>query len=1491
MLALTAGGGIAQAITVRDFEHPASTNPYQVFGPGNDQRQDTPNDPNYDQAEPDTLNSPTSSNFYDERFDLFGFNSSLTASALYKDPFDQGEPEPDGNFTGSRNTMPQISGFNAAGAWKLERGRPDVTVAILDTGIKWDNQGLRDRVHLNTGELPYPDTSGPALESGVDCTTYTPGQYDANGDGAVNVEDYACDPRVSVTWSGRQGPTGLVTGQDVLHAFGTCKITAHAIDPTVGCPAGGQFDNDGNGYANDIVGWNFFDNSNDPTDRSSYFAAENHGSGRANDAVERGNDGQGSIGVCPHCQVEPLRVWDTFVSDGNTFGQAMTYAADNGVKVIEGADGSLYHSAFAEAASQYAYDKGAVQTYSGDDLNTGNHNYPGNYSHAMLIQGTVPDSIGLGQAFPSPPSGTPPQIVDTINRIETLFQQAGGSSSVPVGTYFRGANTTQYGGHSSLAMEGTTGSANTGKASGAAALVVSAGLDAPLANGGPVVLQPDETREILEQTAERVTVPNTAGTGSPDPGADPSLPRDEQWTSHFGWGRVDLGAAVALAQSGRIPPEAAIDSPDWFAPLTGATLNVTGLARARFATDANKSFQWKLMWAPGIQPAAGSWQVAGTGSSPTGATVTSFASIDLNAVRTALASMVVPPDTGGPTFAGANPYQQQFTVQLEVTGTGIKTTGIDRRVFTAFTDPSLRAGYPKRMGTGGEAPVRYADLNGDNVQELIVPTEDGVVHAYEPDGSELAGWPVHTGEQAAAIGHETSPALGAIGAPNEPPRAPVVADLDGTGHPDVITVAGTHVYAWHGNGTPVAGFPASEDLANCGPAFEHQSGDVTQQQRAKCGFLASPAVAHLEGYDQPLDIVAPSLDGHLYAFERDGTTVPGYPVLLRDPSVANNHQIAESINDPAIGNLGLPGENYDDVVVATNEEYGAPGGSSDISFSGALASAAGGSTRVYAIDGKSGQFLPNWPIAVPGIIQNVLPLVGPGNDPSIATIGGAPQIITSATGGSLTETAPSGTQTQTMQQNAYGPASNATDKSGSLNLFEGASVGDLLGTGTPDVVKYQATLGAAANLLLVGQNVAWNHLIGAWDGSSGAPLPAFPTVTDDYQFLSSSDIVKVDTGPTASGPTNQVLAGTGLGLLHAYDGATGQDVTGFPKQTGGWLFSPATLSTDGRMADITREGYLFEWKVSQPACQSQWPTFRHDPHDSGNYNHDGTPPASPAQVSLTGLGGNSYTLSFRSPGNDGFCGTAAHYVTRVDGSANGAPDLGTPPAGASSVSRTITLPTGARSLSLQADDGANGSGVVGNLGAPATLAVPGPGQTTTGGGTATGLPAGAPFTSPSAAQPPASPGGSGSGILPKLGGFVGNVPSAALLRCLARRTPTSRLGRRGAHVSRRGLILRGTSSEPACDATHAGRVVKVFVSIARATGRLCRFVARNGRLSPPQSCRRARYLRARGTAHWSLHLSHSLAAGRYQLFVRGVDAAGHTERRDSHRNFLRLRLR
>src|SRR6266849_5468486 len=156
----------------------------------------------------------------------------------------------------------------------------------------------------------------------------------------------------------------------------------------------------------------------------------------------------------------------------------MLSAPDNGVKIVEGANGSLYHSSFAEAASKYAYDHGVVQTFSGDDLNTGNHNYPANYSHVMLIQGTVPDTDGLGEESK--------EFLEAEKFCGKTGQPVCFGSNAPVQSFFRGANTTQYGGKSSLSMEGATGSVNTSKAAGATGLVVSAGLD----HG--ITLRPDE---------------------------------------------------------------------------------------------------------------------------------------------------------------------------------------------------------------------------------------------------------------------------------------------------------------------------------------------------------------------------------------------------------------------------------------------------------------------------------------------------------------------------------------------------------------------------------------------------------------------------------------------------------------------------------------------------------------------------------------------------------------------------------------------------------------------------------------------------------------------------------------------------------------------------------------------------------------------------------------------------------------------------------------
>jgi hypothetical protein len=145
--------------------------------------------------------------------------------------------------------------------------------------------------------------------------------------------------------------------------------------------------------------------------------------------------------------------------------------------------------------------------------------------------------------------------------------------------------------------------------------------------------------------------------------------------------------------------------------------------------------------------------------------------------------------------------------------------------------------------------------------------------------------------------------------------------------------------------------------------------------------------------------------------------------------------------------------------------------------------------------------------------------------------------------------------------------------------------------------------------------------------------------------------------------------------------------------TGGWLFAPAAFSDDGRMADITREGYLFQWRLPRlPRCQSEWPQFRHDPRQSGNYGADGTPPSRP-----TGVAVRNGVLRWKAPGDDYGCGTATRYQIVTSAQpitaqrfAAATPLDGSPTPKATGAAQAYTVPPHQRYVAIRAlDDAGN----------------------------------------------------------------------------------------------------------------------------------------------------------------------------------------------------------
>src|SRR5262249_33500026 len=226
-----------------------------------------------------------------------------------------------------------VRGMSVDLAWQVTTGRPDVLIAVLDSGIKWDDTGamhdLARKVHLNRGELPLPrDAAGHTKpESSAGGAFLNPDPYDLNDDGVFNVTDFAGDARVSDA-----NGNGLLDPQDLIRAFS---------DGT---------DADANGYVDDIAGWNFLDDDNDPFDEVSY----GHGTGEARDSAAEADNGS-HLGTCPNCMVLPVRVGDSFIADSNLFAQGVVFAVDSGAHVVQEALGALNNTSFARAAIEYAW--------------------------------------------------------------------------------------------------------------------------------------------------------------------------------------------------------------------------------------------------------------------------------------------------------------------------------------------------------------------------------------------------------------------------------------------------------------------------------------------------------------------------------------------------------------------------------------------------------------------------------------------------------------------------------------------------------------------------------------------------------------------------------------------------------------------------------------------------------------------------------------------------------------------------------------------------------------------------------------------------------------------------------------------------------------------------------------------------------------------------------------------------------------------------------
>lgn len=210
--------------------------------------------------------------------------------------------------------------INAIEGWAIQKESPSIQVAILDTGIDWGHPDLVDNIWQNLGE-------------------------DADGDGHV------------LEWDG----------------------TKWIFDPE----DENGIDDDGNGYIDDFIGWDFANNDNDPYDDHA------HGTHVAGIIGARGDNGIGITGVTWKVQLVPLK----FISKENRglnsdAIKAINYATAMGIPISNNSWGGRGNSPFLKEAIQQAANQNHLFiAAAGNDSNNNDitPNYPSAYNLDNII--------------------------------------------------------------------------------------------------------------------------------------------------------------------------------------------------------------------------------------------------------------------------------------------------------------------------------------------------------------------------------------------------------------------------------------------------------------------------------------------------------------------------------------------------------------------------------------------------------------------------------------------------------------------------------------------------------------------------------------------------------------------------------------------------------------------------------------------------------------------------------------------------------------------------------------------------------------------------------------------------------------------------------------------------------------------------------------------------------------------------------------------------
>src|SRR6185437_6407919 len=220
--------------------------------------------------------------------------------------------------------------IHAEQAWSVTTGSPRIIVAVLDTGIDYNSPDLYQNIWINQAEIPnswYTKTSSTSgynkLVSKSAIKTATPG--------VITFRDLNNALNKGLVWD--NNGDGRIDAGDLLRSVSQG-----------GWMSGSTKDGD-TAHRDDLFGWNFVSNTNNPLDDNG------HGTHVSGILGATGNNGTGVAGIDWNAQIMPVKfIGSNGQGTVSAFIQALNYSVQHGAKITNNSwEGAPYSQALYDA--------------------------------------------------------------------------------------------------------------------------------------------------------------------------------------------------------------------------------------------------------------------------------------------------------------------------------------------------------------------------------------------------------------------------------------------------------------------------------------------------------------------------------------------------------------------------------------------------------------------------------------------------------------------------------------------------------------------------------------------------------------------------------------------------------------------------------------------------------------------------------------------------------------------------------------------------------------------------------------------------------------------------------------------------------------------------------------------------------------------------------------------------------------------------------------